>query len=98
MATAFSHVHYIEKENIPSLSFPNAEVLTTPEQIKLRKSQIAQAVELGNMALYKVMILFEDHHEVHEVETTIWDADSKWVYLKNGIRIPIVRIHKVDLR
>ena len=98
MTTAFSHVSYTEKEEIEKLNFPKGEVLHSPESIKKRLTSIDQAIDAGNFAQYKVMILFEDDYEVKEVETTIWERDKVNVYLKNHIAIPICRIHKVKFR
>lgn len=95
MSTAFAHVVYTEKEKIPHLKFPKKEVLSTPEGIKKRFDKIKQAIDAGNIAQFKVMLLFEDDSEVREVETTIWDEDGKFVYLKNSVSIPIHRIHKI---
>ena len=95
MSTTFAHVLYTEKEIIPQLNFPENEVLHSKEGIDNRLNRINQAIDAGNVAQFKVMILFEDDHEVREVETTIWDKDQESVYLKNSVSIPIHRIHKI---
>lgn len=95
MATAFAHVAYIEKEKISKLTFPKTEVLNTKEGVAKRLTLLQQAIDAGNFAQFKVMILFEDNIEVREVETTIWEMDAENVYLKNHVAIPIHRIHKV---
>ena len=95
MATAFSHISYTEKERVGALHFPSKDVLHSPKAQKKRFSLIEQAIDAGNYAQFKVMIIFEDSTEVREVETTIWDSDQENVYLKNNISIPIHRIHKL---
>lgn len=97
MATAFAHVSYIEKELISELVFPQHEVLHNSEAITKRMSNIDQAIDAGNFAQFKVMILFEDDKEVREVETTVWERDNENVYLKNHVAIPIHRIHKIRM-
>ena len=95
MSTAFAHVAYTEKEKISNLNFPKKEVLHTPEGITKRSEKIDQAIDAGNVAQFKVMIFFEDENETREVETTIWERDESFIYLKNSIVIPIHRIHKI---
>ncbi|MCB0481941.1 MAG: hypothetical protein KDC83_10955 [Flavobacteriales bacterium] len=95
MATAFLHVDYVEKEKIGSLKFPKGDVLIAEESKKKRVSLIDQAIDAGNFAQFKVMILFQDDTSVKEVETTIWDRKKGKVYLKDGVFIPLERIHKI---
>ncbi|MBD78667.1 MAG: hypothetical protein CL840_07095 [Crocinitomicaceae bacterium] len=75
--------------------FPLGEVLDSAEEIKKRSNDINQAMDAGNIAQFKVLIFFEDDKEIREVETTIWDRDKNYVYLKNSIAIPVNRIHKI---
>jgi hypothetical protein len=95
MATSFLHVSYIEKEKITSLRFPPGDVLRNSDSRKQRQGNIDRAIDAGNFAQYKVLILFEDDKEVREVETTIWGKDKTNILLKNGVRIPIERIHQI---
>jgi uncharacterized protein (UPF0248 family) len=95
MTTPFAHVTYTEKEGIADLTFPKEDVLKTQEGVEKRLQLIDQAIDAGNFAQFKVMILFEDNKEVKEVETTIWERDKNLVYLKNKVVIPIHRIHKI---
>ena len=85
----------IDKEKIPELSFPHEEVLSAPNQISKRLIDLKSAHELGDMAQYKVRILFADTTGKKRVETTIWDLTKKEVILKYGVKIPICRIYRV---
>lgn len=95
MATAFLHVDYIEKESIGRLNFPKGDVLISEDSIKRRANLIDQAIDAGNFAQFKVMILFQDDTSIKEVETTIWGRKNGNVYLKDGVFIPLERIHKI---
>lgn len=86
---------FIEKEEIAKLFFPKQDVLLTEEERKSRLGELQRAVDLGNEAHYKVVIVFEDTEKKRKVETTIWDVKSDYVVLKGGVKLPVARIHKI---
>lgn len=85
----------IEKENIRGLKFPDNEVLFSKDEIKIRNSDLERAMKLGNLEHNKIKIVFEDSEGVKQVETTVWGVTDKRVILKQGILIPIHRIHEI---
>lgn len=85
----------IDKELIASLSFPNKEVLEDLEDIKQRKQDLDRALTLGNLEHVKIKIYFEDDSSCKMVETTIWGVTDNRVILKQGVVIPVNRIHKL---
>jgi len=87
----------IEKEMIENLRFPSSEVLTDPSKIKERTSELERALSLGNLEHSKIKIYFEDDNTCKIVETTVWAVTDKRVILKQGVGIPINRIHSVKL-
>ena len=87
----------IEKEKIESLKFPTNEVLLDNEQIKERESELNRALSLGNLEHTKIKIYFEDDQSRKLVETTVWGVTDKRVILKQGVVIPINRVHKISL-
>ena len=86
----------IEKENISGLKFPDTDVLTSKEEIKSRVSNLERALKLGNLEHNKIKIVFEDSEGIKQVNTTVWGVTDKRVILKQGIVIPIHRIHEVN--
>lgn len=96
MSTSFTHIAYTEKEKISQLIYPKKDVLSNSILIQKRLQSIDQAIDAGNFAQFKVMIIFEDNKEIKEVETTIWERDAENIYLKNDVSIPIHRIHKLS--
>ena len=50
----------IEKENISGLKFPDTDVLTSVEEIKIRFTNLERALKLGNLEHNKIKIVFED--------------------------------------
>jgi hypothetical protein len=87
----------IEKEKIENLKFPASEVLMDLPQINERLSDLERALSLGNLEHSKIKIYFEDDISCKVVETTVWGVTDKRVILKQGVVIPINRIHSVRL-
>jgi hypothetical protein len=85
----------IEKENISKLRFPVKEVLKSALEIGQRMADLHRGLLLGNIHKGKVKIIFEDGESVRQVETTIWALTDNRVILKQGLGIPLCRIHKV---
>jgi len=87
----------IEKEMISGLKFPESEVLSNDAAIKERKNDLDRALSLGNLEQTKIKIYFEDSENCKVVETTVWGVTDKRVILKQGVVIPIQRIHRIKL-
>lgn len=85
----------IEKEDIASLKFPTTDVLDDDNDVKTRISEINRALSLGNLEHSKIKIFFEDIESKKIVDTTVWAVTDKNVILKQGVAIPIHRIHKL---
>lgn len=92
MNTAFE---LIDKELIASLNFPKSDVLEDKEDIAGRKNDLDRALSLGNLEHVKIKIYFEDDMSKKMVETTIWGVTDSRVILKQGVVIPVNRIHKI---
>lgn len=87
----------IQKEEVTKLHFPKEEVLNNVEAAQQRLDALRKAVVLGNTYKGKTKIIFEDSEKKHQVDTHIWGLTDKRVILKQGIVIPIHRIHEVTL-
>jgi hypothetical protein len=87
----------IAKEKIETLKFPNDEVLKDKDLIKERDTELNRALALGNLEHTKIKIYFEDDQSRKLVETTVWGVTDKRVILKQGVVIPINRVHKISL-
>jgi hypothetical protein len=85
----------IDKEAISTLNFPTIDVLEEKEAIIQRKNDLDRALSLGNLEHVKIKIFFEDDISKKAVETTIWGVTDSRVILKQGVVIPVNRIHKI---
>lgn len=87
----------IEKEKIENLKFPFDEVLSDESLIASRRVNLARALSLGNLEHSKIRIYFEDDRSCKMVETTVWGVTDERVILKQGLVIPICRVHSVEV-
>ena len=87
----------VQKEEIANFHFPAEEVLTTKEAIAERKIKLERATSLGNTEKFKCRIVFEDDKGVKSVETTVWASGLENIVLKQGVFIPVHRIHEIKL-
>lgn len=85
----------IDKEIITSLNFPKEDVLEDKEDIAERRNNLDRALSLGNLEHVKIKIYFEDDISKKMVETTIWGVTEERVILKQGVVIPVKRIHNI---
>ena len=87
----------IDKEKISGLKFPEQDVLTAKDDIRIRSANLEKALKLGNLEHGKIKIVFEDSEGIKQVDTTVWGVTDKRVILKQGVVIPIHRIHDVNV-
>jgi uncharacterized protein (UPF0248 family) len=85
----------VQKEMISGFRFPENEVLTSKDDMKIRLADLERALKLGNLEHNKIKIIFEDTDGIKQVETTVWGVTDKRVILKQGIMIPIHRIYEI---
>lgn len=87
----------IEKEMVGKLKFPHIEVLSDAKSIIERNSELKRALYLGNLEHSKIKIYFEDDVSLKMVETTVWGLTDKRLILKQGVVIPINRVHMISI-
>lgn len=85
----------VQKEMISGFRFPEKDVLTSKDEMKLRLIDLERALKLGNLEHNKIRIIFQDTEGIKQVETTVWGVTDKRVILKQNIMIPIHCIHEV---
>jgi hypothetical protein len=85
----------VQKEMISGFRFPEKDVLSSKDDMKIRLDDLERALKLGNLEHNKIKIIFEDTDGIKQVETTVWGVTDKRVILKQGIMIPIHRIYEI---
>lgn len=95
--TSAAMIASVQKEDVSQLHFPSEEVLSNAGTIAQRRLALERAVVLGNTYKGKIKIIFQDNESTKQIETYIWGLTDKRVILKQGIVIPINRIHEVQV-
>ncbi|MBD2715137.1 hypothetical protein KBK19_08825 [Microvirga sp. STR05] len=87
----------IDKDLIPTLSFPHDDVLTDPADVKQRRHDAERATSLGNNYHGKLDIYFQTADgAVKRVYTTIWATHQDYLTLKSGITLPLHAVLAFD--
>jgi hypothetical protein len=94
METATNY-QLIDKEAVAGLHFPKQDVLNSKEAVRERETELHRALTLGNLERTKIKIYFEDDAGLKVVDTTVWGLTDKRVILKQGLVIPIHRVHRL---
>jgi hypothetical protein len=97
MELVMENFELVEKEKIEAMRFPSAEVLQNDVSISERDQNLKRALALGNLERGKIKIYFEDEVGLKLVETTVWGVTDKRIILKQGVVIPIHRVHNVKI-
>ena len=87
----------IEKEEIPSLTFPKEPISRNKAELSVLRKKLRDSMVLGNIHHLKIKIVFQDSEGLKEVRTTIWAADEKFIVLKKGVSIPVDRVVELTL-
>ena len=87
----------IEKEVIPSLTFPKEPIVRSTDQLSILRKKLRDSMVLGNIHHQKIKIVFQDSEGLKEVRTTIWAADERFIVLKKGVDITVDRVVELTL-
>ena len=83
-------VQLVEKETIPTLHFPQDDVLTDTAEQQVRRHDAERATALGNAYHNKVTIYFQtDDGATKCVTAAVWAAHEQYIALKAGITLPL---------
>lgn len=92
-----SSIQEIQKEEVVNCHFPSNEVLFDKDKINDRSAALKRGETLGNLEHLKIKIIFEDDKGLKKVITTIWAVGDTNIVLKQGVVIPIHRIHEIRI-
>jgi uncharacterized protein (UPF0248 family) len=87
----------IEKEIIPTLTFPKEPISRSKDELSILRKKLRDSMVLGNIHHQKIKIVFQDAEGLKEVRTTIWAADERFIVLKKGVSIPVDRVVELTL-
>ncbi|WP_162051976.1 hypothetical protein [Pontibacter pamirensis] len=97
MNTMTNPIPLVEKEQLPSFSFAQEDVLADLAARNKRRWDLSRATSLGNAYRGKVEITFQTADgEKKRVDTTVWTVDDQFMVLKAGRYIPINSVLGVE--
>ena len=83
-------VETVEKEVIPTLRFPQEDVLTDKADMERRRVDAERACRLGNAYHGKLDIFFQTADgQPKRVQTAVWGSHNEYLTLKAGIMLPL---------
>ncbi len=87
----------LEKEVLPTLHYPQTDVLPTPLERTARRREADRAMALGNNYHGKVDIYFKTADgQSHRVYTTVWATSNEHITLKSGTTLPMRAVVMFD--
>ena len=87
----------LEKDVLPTLRYPHADVLTNAIEIDRRRRNAERAASLGNNYQGKVDIYFQTADgQCHRVYTTVWASSNEHLMLKSGTTLPVRAVVMFD--
>jgi|SRR6476661_2639812 len=90
-------IETVAKETLPTLHFPQEDVLKTEAERRRRAHEAQRAVTLGNAYHGKLDIYFQTADgATKRVQTTVWAADGEHLTLKSGVSIPMRAVSSMD--
>lgn len=88
--TSDAPIETVEKEVIPTLHFPQEDVLTDKAQLARRRADAERASRLGNNHHGKPDIFFQTADgQIKRVQAAVWGAHTDYLTLKAGIMLPL---------
>ena len=89
----------VHRSRLLELPFSKLDVLTHEGDKAIRKTQLEEAMTLGNQKRQSVKILFKTSEGlVGETDATVWSLTKEKIELKGGKYIPISAVISVGTR
>lgn len=86
----------IQREELTQRTLGKAPLLAEEDRHARWKS-LHKATFVGNLREEKVLIFLQGEAEaVYRVETTLWACTPEWAVFKDGLRIPVDAIVRVE--
>jgi hypothetical protein len=92
----FRSLPAISKEEIANIQFEDTDVLTRPEDIRVRRTNLDKAISLARSEKVKTSIILKSGEHLYRLETNILSIQSEFTLTSNGLQIPLRCIYSVD--
>lgn len=92
----FRSLPVTSKEDLSKITFESGDVLSRPEDIRVRRTNLDKAISLGRSEKYKTSIVLKSGENLYRIETNVVSIQSDSVNTSNGLTIPLYCIYSVD--
>lgn len=92
----FRSLPVTSKDELSKVTFNNNDVLTRPEDIRVRRTNLDKAISLGRSEKYKTSIVLKSDDNLFRIETNVLSIQSDSILTSDGLTIPLICIYSVD--
>lgn len=93
----FRHLASTSIEELKKISFPDVDVLTQSDDLRVRLTNIEKAIALKASVLSKTaLILKASDGQLLKFEVPISGFDGLNVYTETGLKVPLVCVYSID--
>ncbi len=92
----FRSLPAISKEELAKIQFEDTDVLSRPEDIRVRRTNLDKAIALGKSEKVKTSVILKSGDHLYRIETNIMNIQGEYTHTSNGLKIPLVCIYSVD--
>jgi hypothetical protein len=92
----FRSLPAISKDEIAKIQFEEMDVLSRPEDIRVRRTNLDKAIALGRSEKIKTSIILKAGDNLYRLETNVVSIQADSMTSSNGLNIPLRCIYSVD--
>lgn len=92
----FRSLPAISKEDLATVQFEALDVLSRPEDIRVRRTNLDKAIALGRSEKIKTSVILKSGENLYRLETNILGITADAAITSNGLQIPLRCIYSVD--
>jgi hypothetical protein len=92
----FRNLPVSSKEDLAKVQFDALDVLSRPEDIRVRRTNLDKAIVLGRSERIKTSVILKSADNLYRLETNILSITADSAITSNGLQIPLRCIYSVD--
>lgn len=92
----FRSLPVTSKDELAKVLFDDTDVLSRPEDIRVRRTNLDKAISLGRSEKYKTSIVLKSGENLYRIETNVLSIQKDSILTNDGLTIPLLCIYSVD--
>ncbi|MCG9880179.1 MAG: hypothetical protein MH472_06235 [Bacteroidia bacterium] len=92
----FRSLPVTSKDELAKVLFDDTDVLSRPEDIRVRRTNLDKAISLGRSEKYKTSIVLKSGENLYRIETNVLSIQKDSILTNDGLTIPLFCIYSVD--